>query len=168
MNETHLLIPTDHGWKVHCGVCGAGDPVVPLTLKARVTCAGCQQWPQPAALGQMSASLVSKRAETEKVFMARVIAQARASGWLVYHTYNSRRSTPGFPDLVLCKAGHPILFAECKTDTGCLTTAQKEWLAAIDGAHGEAETHVWRPQDWREILQQILAHRNEGGRSPHP
>ena len=37
--------------------------------------------------------------ETEKGFQAAVVELARLRGWLVYHTYDSRRSAKGFPDL---------------------------------------------------------------------
>src|ERR1019366_8380560 len=42
--------------------------------------------------------------ETEKDFMARVIALAKSRGYKVYHTLNSRGSEAGLPDLVLAPA----------------------------------------------------------------
>ena len=53
------------------------------------------------------------KAISEKDFNHTITLTARAFGWLVYHTYNSRRSEPGFPDLVLVK-GNRILFREVK------------------------------------------------------
>ena len=38
---------------------------------------------------------------TEKAFQTAVVELAELCGWKVYHTYDSRRSAPGFPDLVL-------------------------------------------------------------------
>lgn len=44
--DLHLLVATEHGWKVHCGATTL-DAVVPLSLKHRVTCPGCLAWPHP-------------------------------------------------------------------------------------------------------------------------
>ena len=35
--------------------------------------------------------------KSEAEFQAEIIAYALSFGWLVYHTYNSRGSQPGFP-----------------------------------------------------------------------
>ena len=35
----------------------------------------------------------------EKKFQSQVVRIAKVFGWLCYHTYDSRRSEPGFPDL---------------------------------------------------------------------
>ena len=69
---------------------------------------------------------------SEKMFMSRVVAGARALGFLVYHTYDSRRSAKGFPDLVMChpKTGE-LLFIELKTDTGKVSAEQQIWLDAL-------------------------------------
>ena len=85
--------------------------------------------------------------------MDRVIAAAKASGWLVYHTHDARRSAPGFPDLVLCQAGRQVLFVECKTETGRLTPAQIEWLATLQASDRTVYAEVWRPYDWERILR---------------
>ena len=43
---------------------------------------------------------------TEKAFQAQVIALAKQCGWaLIYHTFLSKRSPAGFPDLACCRAG---------------------------------------------------------------
>ena len=44
---------------------------------------------------------MSKSTLKESDFQRAVIEMARLHGWLVYHTHDSRRSAPGFPDLVL-------------------------------------------------------------------
>jgi len=69
-------------------------------------------------------------------------------GWLrllAYHTHDSRRSTAGFPDLVI--AGRAVLFAELKRDTGRLSPAQIIWgdrLIAVGAWYV-----VWKPADWQ-------------------
>jgi hypothetical protein len=90
---------------------------------------------------------------TEQQFQAQVVALARIRGWLEYHTYDSRRSTPGFPDLVLVRPGR-VVWAELKTDAGKLTAAQAAWLQALRDA-GQ-EVHVWRPANWPEIEAALL------------
>src|SRR5215468_1252850 len=94
---------------------------------------------------------------TEKAFLAQITWYARLRGWLVYHTFDSRRSAPGFPDLVLLRA-HPdgvgeALIAEVKTDTGRLTPEQAAWLSSFR-ACGIAAS-VWRPADW-EVIKNAL------------
>ena len=71
---------------------------------------------------------------------------ARYRGWLVYHTHDSRRSEPGFPDLCLVR-GDRVIFAELKASKGVLSQAQREWVAALTNARG-VEVYVWRPIDW--------------------
>ncbi|MEU0443573.1 VRR-NUC domain-containing protein [Streptomyces sp. NPDC006186] len=74
-------------------------------------------------------------------------------GWrLQYHTADSRRSDPGWPDEVF---GHlrqrRTLFVEFKTDTGRIRPAQREWLAHL--ADSGFEVAVWRPRDLPTVLQ---------------
>jgi hypothetical protein len=71
---------------------------------------------------------------------------ARIRGWMYFHPYDSRRSTPGFPDLILV---HPrtgqLIAAELKSATGRLTDAQKQWIGALYRAG--IDVRVWRPED---------------------
>ena len=68
-------------------------------------------------------------------------------GWLAYHTHDSRRSEPGFPDLVLV---HPVkkqlLFRELKRTKGVVSAAQTKWLVTLRSAGHDAK--IWRPADW--------------------
>jgi len=86
---------------------------------------------------------------SEKAFQAQVLDLARLSGWLVYHTHDSRRSAPGFPDLVLVRPP-VVLFAELKSEEGRLRPEQRDWLEAMWGC-GDVEARLWRPSDWPEI-----------------
>lgn len=98
------------------------------------------------------------KALTEKRFMEVVIAYAQREGWLVYHVYDARRSTPGYPDLHLV---HPIagrsIFAELKKQIGGrISPAQQTWLNALAAA-GQT-TYVWRPVNWFDgTIPQLLA-----------
>lgn len=83
----------------------------------------------------------------EKDFQAQVVDLARRLGWVTYHTYNSRRSTHGFPDLVLVR--ERILYLELKREKGSLTEEQKHWLRLLTAAGGQA--YVARPRDLQAL-----------------
>lgn len=87
----------------------------------------------------------------EREWQQQVIDLARMYGWLVYHTFDSRRSEPGFPDLTLVHSG--VVFAELKTDRGRLSPAQEVWLSRLRAAG--AEVHVWRPRDLDDVIGRI-------------
>ncbi len=87
---------------------------------------------------------------SEKAFQSQVEQAARASGWYAYHTYSSRRSEPGFPDLVLVNPTRKrTVFAELKTEKGSVSDHQKRWLWALKESGQEA--YLWRPSMWSEI-----------------
>lgn len=99
----------------------------------------------------MSARVVSSRpAISEKQFQAQVVELARLYNWLVYHTYDSRRSAPGFPDLVLVRPPR-LIFAELKSEEGRARPEQRTWLEALSGCTQAPESHLWRPRDLQEI-----------------
>lgn len=60
-----------------------------------------------------------------------------------YHAYDSRRSIPGWPDLVL--VGRQIIFRELKSATGTLRPEQREWRDMLSAAG--ADWAIWRPED---------------------
>lgn len=83
----------------------------------------------------------------EKPFQEGVLKLARFHGFtLRYHTHDSRRSAPGFPDLVLVnpRTGR-ILFRELKTNKGRVSPEQQEWLDGLTACGIDAG--VWRPND---------------------
>ena len=90
--------------------------------------------------------------QTEKQFQAAVVQFAKLTGWLVYHTHDSRRSEPGFPDLVLVRDDR-IIYAELKTERGRMSAAQRTWQEALICAG--AEHRVWRPSHW-PIIESTL------------
>ena len=104
--------------------------------------------------------------ESEATFTARVVALARANGWLVMHqrpacTARGWRTAvqgdAGFPDLVLVRpnargAGR-ILFVELKTDTGRPSESQLRWAETL--LRAGAEYHLWRPSEWRAIEETL-------------
>ncbi|RAX51284.1 VRR-NUC domain-containing protein [Arthrobacter sp. AQ5-05] len=83
----------------------------------------------------------------EKPFQTRVIQLAKFHGFeLVYHTWNSQRSAPGFPDLVMVSSRDKrILYRELKRTVGKVTPDQQAWLDALTACGQDAG--VWRPAD---------------------
>ena len=82
---------------------------------------------------------------TESELQANIRELAKLLGWLTYHTHDSRRSEPGFPDLVLVGHGR-MLVRELKDARGRVSDEQRDWLEAFDRAG--VDQGVWRPADW--------------------
>ena len=89
---------------------------------------------------------------TEREFQAAVTELAKTCGWKVYHTYDSRRSNPGWPDLVLAKPPR-LLFVELKAQKGKLRPEQQEWLQTL--LECQQDARIWRPADW-EAIEKVL------------
>lgn len=89
----------------------------------------------------------------ERDFQAAVVELARRLGCAVYHTHDSRRSQPGWPDLVI--VGHKrFIIRELKTQTGRLSDAQNEWISRL--ARAGVDVGVWRPSDWPHPIHEQL------------
>lgn len=78
-------------------------------------------------------------------------------GWsLIYHTHDSRRSAPGFPDLVMTN-GRRVIFAEIKKEGGQPTAEQAIWLEALQSverfAGSRVEAYLWHPADEDAVLK---------------
>ena len=92
----------------------------------------------------------------ESTLLARVRRCARAHGYCVYHTRDSRGSDCGFPDLCLVRPGR-LIFAELKSTRGKLTREQQRGLSLLQHSIPAVETYTWRPADWLH-MQQLLGH----------
>jgi len=89
---------------------------------------------------------------SERELQANVIEMAERLGLLVFHPYDSRRSLPGFPDLVVV-GKRSVYFVELKRQNGRLRPEQQAWrdrLAAVEEADGSVKHFVWRPNHWLE------------------
>lgn len=117
----------------------------------------------------------------EQAWQGRIEGAARLYGWRVYHTHDSRRSAPGFPDLVMVR-GPELIFAELKTDTGRVKPEQAEWLEALrvvaravamgweclaeevaDGGPcppSLVDVYLWRPADWPAANERLARGRH--------
>ena len=94
-----------------------------------------------------SKELSSPNPMTESQFQSAVIELAKLNGYrLIYHTHDSRRSVPGFPDLVLVSEHRQrALFRELRTTKGRLTPEQFDWIGSMQLA--KLNAGVWRPED---------------------
>ena len=86
---------------------------------------------------------------TERELSKQVVAAAKETGWLVYHTFLSKWSKPGFPDLCMVRDGR-LLFWELKSTVGKVTEPQAEWLAALSEVPG-VDARIVRPSDLEEV-----------------
>lgn len=101
---------------------------------------------------------------TEAELTQNILDLARALGYLAFHAKDSRRSEPGFPDIVLIGRGR-IIAIEAKSEKGKLRgpvqgkhrllPGQQQWLDAFWQNGGES--YVWRPRDWLDgSVERIL------------
>ena len=95
---------------------------------------------------------------TEKDWLAQVRQAAEKLGYLVYHTHDSRRSDPGFPDLVLVNMEKKrLVFAELKREKGKILAEQQLWIDTLREAGQEA--HIWRPSDIDRVIEVLSGDR---------
>ena len=85
----------------------------------------------------------------EADFQRLIVEAAGYLGYAVYHTFDSRRSNPGWPDLVLLKQGHMICL-EVKTERGRVRPEQVVWIAELDQVPGVTAMIV-RPSQWDQV-----------------
>lgn len=98
------------------------------------------------------------RNKPEQQFQQAIIDLARLSGFEhIYHTWDSRNSPAGFPDLIMLK-GKRMIIAEIKVGAP-LSAEQYFWLLAF--LKITDEVYLWTPEDWEEI-EQILRSDKEG------
>lgn len=96
--------------------------------------------------------------QSEADFQAELLSVARIGKWWWYHTYNSKRSPKGFPDLVLVR-GREMVFAELKSETGKLTAEQKRvlpMLELVSNHNPHVYVFLWRPSDLPEATKFLM------------
>ena len=92
---------------------------------------------------------------TERQLQDAVLKLARLRGFLCYHTHDSRRSQPGFPDLVMVRGGL-ALAVELKVRGRKPTDAQLEWLHALNEVRG-ITSYLWTDRDWLDgTIEEVL------------
>lgn len=101
---------------------------------------------------------------SEKAWQDGVMRLLAAHGYVYrYHTWDSRRSPSGFPDIVAVhrEPGRPLLCVELKTDTGQVTPAQAAWLQALGQCTGVVAA-CWRPAQMQEIVETLRGAATKG------
>lgn len=90
---------------------------------------------------------------TEAELDSALRAAAEQAGWRRYHTYRSKRSPAGFPDLVLVRPPE-LIFWELKSAAGKATPEQIGWIQ--DLADCGVEARIVRPADYEDALRRLL------------
>ncbi|MWV50091.1 VRR-NUC domain-containing protein [Rathayibacter sp. VKM Ac-2803] len=105
-------------------------------------------------------NLLRAKQTTEAGLQREVIARAELRRWMSYHTHDSRRSNPGYPDLHLVHPGAGLsLFLELKTHTGRVRPEQRTWIDALRATGHRA--YLVRPLDLFEgTVDHLLDPRN--------
>jgi hypothetical protein len=163
----HRLVLGNGSWAQAQVACGESTALYASPNPADVTCPQClgcltphqapsdmamvRHAPEASVTPQMRPQvkgIVRERSRPrslpEKVFLAWVIDLCHTWQWRVYHTYDSRRSHPGFPDLVAVRQRR-LIFAELKSSQGRVTATQNEWHEALAQIPG-IEVYLWYPQ----------------------
>lgn len=105
-------------------------------------------------------NLAQAQKMTERQLQDRVLAIAKLHGWRTFHPYDSRRSTPGYPDLTMVNVIQGrVLFVELKSAKGRLTSDQVDWIADLEHVADKIrddstfedsdrlDVYTWRPAD---------------------
>jgi hypothetical protein len=93
---------------------------------------------------------------TEAQLQAAVTDLCKLYGIWWYHTHDSRKSVPGWPDLALC-GPKGLIFRELKSQRGRLRPEQQAWGDRIRQC-GQ-DWNVWRPDDLHSgrIIRELQA-----------
>jgi len=86
---------------------------------------------------------VAELAQIRGFLVAHFAAARVKDGWRTPARYDAK----GFPDIHIVGHGRCIV-AELKSDIGRIDLDQHAWLEAY--RETPVETHVWRPEDWRD------------------
>lgn len=99
------------------------------------------------------------RAMPEKMLQQHIMDWCNVHDWLAYHTFDSRKSKEGFPDVVAVK-GYRLVIAELKREGEKPTFKQQRWLNRLGNIAAlarQVEVYVWRPSDWLSgEIQKVL------------
>ena len=89
---------------------------------------------------------------SEKELQTAILEALGYMGWRVFHVYDSRRSNPGFPDVLAIK-GSRIVFVELKSEKGKIRPEQVEWLDDLVETH--SEVYLVRPSSQDAFMRNI-------------
>ena len=89
---------------------------------------------------------------TERAWLAQALRLAEVLGWRTYHTWSSKHSAAGLPDVLAIRRPR-VVWLELKSQRGRATPEQLAWIVARE-ACGQ-EVYIVRPLD-AERLARIL------------
>lgn len=95
---------------------------------------------------------------SEEDFQHTIVLALEALGYRTYHTHDSRRSDPGYPDITAVGCGR-LLHIEVKVGRNRPSQEQLAWLH--DLADNGFESYLVYPKDWDDLLA-CLAGRPHG------
>jgi hypothetical protein len=91
---------------------------------------------------------------SEKELSRNIVKEAKDLNWLVYHTWLSKFSPAGFPDLCMVR-GNRLLFWELKTNKGKVNPLQEAWIDALSQVPG-VEAKIVRPDNLEEAYKELI------------
>lgn len=91
-------------------------------------------------------------AMTERHLQEKCERALRGLGAFAYHPYDSRKSSPGYPDLTVVAKDGRLAFFELKTEKGVLSKHQERWLDRLAAVKG-ATVAVIRPSEFDWLMQ---------------
>lgn len=107
----------------------------------------------PTTVGEYRSAVALEM--TEAALQAHIVADARSLGVrdeFIYHTYDSRRSQIGFPDLLILHNGRALAI-ECKSEKHGTQPArlalQHAWLAQFSMLT-DVQAYLFKPSDYIE------------------
>lgn len=96
--------------------------------------------------------MATRRTE-EKDYQQQIVDAANRLGWHVFHVYDSRRSSAGFPDLELIR-GATMLRLEVKSEKGIVEPPQQAYIDRLNQVK-YVVADVVRPSHWDEVLDTL-------------
>ena len=100
------------------------------------------------------ARAVVDAAQSEGEYQQQILDLARTLGWRVFHDYDSRRSEPGFPDLILIR-GVTLLALEIKgAKAKPPPPAQVGWIGAFKQVRYVSADFVY-PKDFTDLADTL-------------
>jgi ribosomal protein L37E len=104
-----------------------------------------------------SARQLLDAAQSEKSYQAQIVELAEKCGWWTYHVHDSRRSSAGFPDLMIVR-GANLHFVEVKAEKGRVQPEQ-QWMIDALGKVERVRARIVRPSDWPAVEAMLRAPR---------
>jgi hypothetical protein len=97
----------------------------------------------------------------ESAFQQQVVDIATRLGYKHFHVHNSRRSDPGWPDIVFAHDGKcRLVFVEFKIEGGKVTPEQTAWHDTL--AKCDMEIYLVYPRHLDEIIEILMLNEKPG------